>query len=82
MSCDVFEARNSCLQTVELSLVEDDHTVDVLPDTWQIVDHVAPRATALRAVVFECERNSIDEVVPGFRTIQDRLNQAGLWGAS
>ncbi len=56
-----------------LALVEDDHTVDVLPDTWAIVEHVAPRASALRAVVFECERNTLEATLPGFGRIQDVL---------
>lgn len=56
-----------------LSLVEDDHTVNVLPDTWAIVDHVAPRASALRAVVFECERNPLEATLPGFRRIRSAL---------
>lgn len=53
--------------------VEDDHGVDVLPDTWEILEYVLPRATNLRALVFECERNPIAAVLPGF----ERLN--ALW---
>ncbi len=56
-----------------LSIVEDDHTPAVLPDTWQIIDAVGPRATALRAVVFECERNPLDACLPGFRRIERSL---------
>ena len=59
-----------------LSLVEDDHTVDVLPDTWAIVDHVASAASALKAVVFECERNPLAATLPGFRRIQRALATA------
>ncbi len=49
--------------------VEDDHTPIVLADTWTIVEHVIPRAANLKAVVFECERNSMDACLGGF----DRL---------
>jgi len=53
--------------------VDDDHGTGVLPDTWQIFEHVAPRARNLRAVVFECERNPERSVVPGFERIRDVL---------
>lgn len=53
--------------------VEDDHTTDVLPDTWTILEAVAARATNLRAVVFECERNPALDVVPGFEAIAARV---------
>ncbi len=53
--------------------VEDSHTLAVLPDTWEIVADVAPRATELRAVVLECERNPFDVVVPGFEELERRL---------
>ena len=53
-------------------LVEDDHGVDVLPDAWEILGAVLPRASNLRAIVFECERNGIDAVLPVFERL-DRL---------
>lgn len=53
-----------------LEIVEDDHTPAVLPDTWQILEWIAPRAPNLRAVVFECEHNPIAACLPGFRRIQ------------
>jgi uncharacterized protein (UPF0276 family) len=46
--------------------VEDDHTPDVLADTWQVVEYVVPRAPNLKAVVFECERNPAAACLPGF----------------
>jgi len=49
--------------------VEDSHTVQVLPDTWEILEHLAPRVPNLRAVVFECERNPLAECLPGFARI-------------
>jgi len=56
-----------------LALVEDDHTPAVLPETWRIVEAIGPRASALRAVVFECERNPLDACLPGFRRIAEAL---------
>ena len=50
-----------------LSMVEDDHTVEVLPETWEIVTAVGGAATELRAVVFECERNPMEQCLPGFK---------------
>lgn len=52
------------------AFVEDDHSTAVLDDTWQIFEHVAQRATGLRAVVFECERNPSGAVLPGFERIR------------
>lgn len=49
-----------------LAWVEDDHGTQVLPDTWAITQAAIERAVNLRAVVVECERNSIDAVVPLF----------------
>ncbi|PRP92664.1 hypothetical protein ENSA5_48460 [Enhygromyxa salina] len=49
-----------------LAWVEDDHGVAVLPDTWAIAEAAIARASNLRAIVVECERNSIAEVVPLF----------------
>ena len=53
--------------------VEDSHTVAVLPETWQILDYVLPRAPHLRAIVFECERNPIADCRPGFERIAGLL---------
>lgn len=49
-----------------LEIVEDDHTPEPLDDTWAIYEHVAARAPNLKAVVFECEKNPLDECLPGF----------------
>jgi uncharacterized protein (UPF0276 family) len=54
-----------------LALVDDAHGPEPLPDTWQIVEAVLPRATSLRAVVYECEKNAVDDVIDNFR----RLNR-------
>jgi len=52
-----------------LEIVEDDHTPEPLPATWEIYEHVAARAPNLKAVVFECEKNSLEPCLPGFARI-------------
>jgi uncharacterized protein (UPF0276 family) len=54
-----------------LSLVEDAHNPEPLPDTWQILETVLPKATRLRALVYECEKNATADVVENFA----RLNR-------
>jgi len=49
--------------------VDDDHSPMPLPATWRILDTVLPRAANLRALVFECERNGADEVIPVFERL-------------
>ncbi|MDP6945996.1 MAG: DUF692 family protein, partial [Myxococcota bacterium] len=49
--------------------VEDDHTTEILPETWRIFDHIVSRAPNLKAVVFECERNPLAACLPGFERI-------------
>ena len=56
-----------------LSVIVDDHTPNILPDTWSIFDAVVPRAENLRAVVFECERNSLSESLKGFEQLTEHL---------
>lgn len=56
-----------------LAWVEDDHGTQVLSDTWAITQAAIERAVNLRAVVVECERNSIDAVVPLFEQTRARL---------
>jgi hypothetical protein len=49
--------------------VDDDHSPAPLADTWSILEAVLPRAVNRRALVFECERNRVDEVVPVFERL-------------
>lgn len=56
-----------------LAWVEDDHGVDVLPDTWAITTAAIERASNLRAIVVECERNPIPAVLPLFETVRARM---------
>jgi uncharacterized protein (UPF0276 family) len=58
------------------SWVEDTHTPHVLDDTWRIFEHVVARAPNLKAVIFECERNGIDDVTAGFARIERTLGPA------
>jgi uncharacterized protein (UPF0276 family) len=60
------------------TFVDDDHTPHVLHDTWAIVDHVLPRASNLRAVVLECERNPIAACLPTFAAVRQRLAGTAL----
>lgn len=55
------------------AFVEDSHTTDVLPETWELLEHLASRTPNLKAVVFECERNPLDAVVGGFERIERAL---------
>ncbi|HLU49180.1 MAG TPA: DUF692 family protein [Planctomycetota bacterium] len=37
--------------------IDDDHRAEIHPDSWAIVDDVLPRATRLKALIYECEHN-------------------------
>ena len=70
---EVHVAGASLLDVGGLEVVEDNHTVEVLPETWEILEWIAPRTPNLRAVVFECERNPMPECLPGFERIWESL---------
>ena len=53
-----------------MTWINDDHTTRVLPETWEIFQHVVLRCPNLRAVVFECERNPMPDTLPGFARIR------------
>jgi len=59
----------------EFAWVEDDHTPEVLADTWTIVEHAIAAAPNLRAVVYECERNPLDSCLPGFERLAELLGR-------
>lgn len=59
------------------TFVDDDHGLSVLPETWTILEHVLERAPNLRALVFECERNALQDVLP----VYERLAEAWPAGA-
>jgi len=54
--------------------VDDDHSPAPLRDTWKILEHVLPRTKALRALVFECERNRAADVTPVFEHLRGLLD--------
>jgi len=51
------------------TFLDDDHSPEPRPETWAIVEAVLPRAPNLRALVYECERNRADQVVPVFERL-------------
>ena len=58
--------------------IEDDHRPTVLDETWEILEFVVPRAPNLKAVVFECERNPLDDCLDGFARIASVLRHNGF----
>lgn len=55
------------------AFLEDNHVPAVLDDTWAIFEHVLARASNLKAVVFECERNPFATCAAGFERIAAAL---------
>ncbi len=53
--------------------IEDEHGPELLPDTWAIAQVAMRRASNLRAVVVECERNPIPAVLPLFARVVAEL---------
>lgn len=49
--------------------IEDDHRAEIHPDTWAIVEHVVPRATRLKALIFECEHNVAEDTLETFHRL-------------
>ena len=70
---EIHVAGGSEFQHEGRSFVDDDHSPAPLADTWRILEAVLPRATNLRALVFECERNRADEVLPVFERLHTAL---------
>lgn len=52
--------------------VDDSHSPEPLPETWEIFEYVVDRAANLRAVVYECEYNAPEQCIANF----ERLNEA------
>lgn len=53
------------------SYIEDDHSPEPLPATWEILEYVVPRAKNLKAIVFECEYNQPEECLEVFERLND-----------
>lgn len=60
------------------TLWEDDHTPEVLAETWTIFDWLAPKLPNLKAIVFECERNPLHTVLAGFERLAAALEDTVL----
>ena len=67
---EIHVAGGTLFESEGRTFVEDDHSIDILPETWRILEAVLPRATNLKALVFEGERNAIDDVVPVFERLR------------
>lgn len=48
------------------SYIEDNHSPEPVEDCWKILEYVLKRAVNLKAIVYECEWNSVEEVVENF----------------
>ncbi len=57
------------------SYIEDSHSPNPLPATWEILEYVIPRAKNLKAIVYECEHNAPEACLDNFA----KLN--ALWAA-
>jgi uncharacterized protein (UPF0276 family) len=53
--------------------IEDSHSPMLLPESWEILDRIAPHLSAIKAVIFECERNPLALCQPEMQRIYDRL---------
>jgi uncharacterized protein (UPF0276 family) len=64
-------AGGSVVDVDGLPLVDDTHCPEPLAETWAIFEHVmrSGRMRALKAIVYECERNRDTEVVTNFRRL-------------
>jgi hypothetical protein len=70
-------AGGSEIEVDGLPLVDDAHGPEPLADTWTIFERVVKRAPALRAVVYECEKNGVEEVLDNFRRLNAAFPGAG-----
>jgi uncharacterized protein (UPF0276 family) len=68
---EIHVAGGSERDTDGFAWIDDDHNPEPLPDTWEILRHVIPRAKNLRAVVYECERNPPETVVDNFKRVRE-----------
>lgn len=53
--------------------IDDSHSPAPLDACWEIFDYVRSRAQNLRAVVYECEHNRLHDVLPVFKTLNERF---------
>jgi hypothetical protein len=64
-------AGGSVVDVEGLPLVDDTHDPEPLAETWAIFEHLmrSGRMRALKAIVYECERNPPAQVLPNFRRL-------------
>lgn len=61
------------------SYIDDDHSPEPLAATWEILDYVLPRATNLKAIVYECEYNAPEACLEVFAKLNAMFPpQAGV----
>lgn len=53
------------------SWLDDDHRAEIHEDVWTILEAALPRATRLKALVYECEHNDPGATVDNFRRLND-----------
>jgi uncharacterized protein (UPF0276 family) len=46
--------------------IDDNHSPEPLPATWEILEYIIPRAVNLRAIVYECEHNVPEACLANF----------------
>jgi len=68
---EVHVAGGSFTDVEGYAYIDDDHSPEPLPETWEILEYVLPRAANLKAIVYECEHNAPEEVIDNF----ERLNR-------
>ena len=67
---EIHVAGGSEFEHGERTFIDDDHGPVPLEDTWRILEAVLPRALNRHALVFECERNAVDAVLPTFERLR------------
>lgn len=68
---EVHVAGGSAFEHEGRTFIDDDHGLEVQAGTWKLLETVLDRALNLKAVVFECERNRVEAVLPGFERINE-----------
>jgi len=53
------------------TFIDDDHGLEVLPGTWELLELFVEHSPNLKAIVYECERNRTADVLPGFQRLSE-----------
>ena len=62
-------------RSTAMPTIEDNHSPEPLPATWEILEYAIPRAKNLKAIVFECERNPPEETLEVFARLNSIFPQ-------